>query len=53
MSRNKKLVYGVGVNDISENMSINGKDLPFYDCWSNILKRCYSKVWIEKYPTFI
>ena len=37
----KRLVYGVGVNDFNENVSIDGKSLKSYECWVGMLDRCY------------
>ena len=62
----KKLVYGVGINDADyvvqkfENyIDSNGKKIrrriwvcPFYERWNSMLERCYSKKLHEKYPTY-
>lgn len=37
----KHLVHGVGTNDFSENVSIDGKNLKSYECWVCMLDRCY------------
>ena len=63
----KPTVYGVGVNDVDyvvqkweEIGYIDGKRkkklvwiCPYYLAWRNMLKRCYSSKWQEKYPTYI
>lgn len=62
----KILVYGVGINDASYNLSlkeelprINGKRrqkhvwiCPYYVAWKGMLQRCYSDAWHIKYPTY-
>jgi hypothetical protein len=51
------LVYGVGVNDADYNIrsEINGKIVMciFYITWADMLKRCYSEISKNKYPTYI
>ena len=62
-----KLVYGVGVNDLPYRVQIN-EELPknggkrilksvfrckYYTAWIDMLKRCYSKKYLESYPTYI
>lgn len=58
----KKLIYGVGVNDsldpIAKAEMVNGKwkqvwRCPIYTTWRNILERCYSEKFIEKYPSYV
>ena len=62
-----KLVCGVGVNDADYVVKkletvgyVDGKrkrkivwECAFYRAWTNMLERCYSKKWQEKYPTYI
>lgn len=53
---NRRLVYGVGVNDawyMIHNEG-NGKDArcPAYRKWTNMLDRCYSKNLQERHPTY-
>ena len=62
-----KLVYGVGVNDLSyrtqvwEDVTKNGgkkiRKLVFlckyYTAWKNMLERCYSKKFLESHPSYI
>ena len=56
-----KLVYGVGINDAdyitNPKIKENGKwvhlpQCPYYQKWSDMLKRCYSKKSLEKRPTY-
>jgi hypothetical protein len=57
MQKNKKLVYGVGINDANYVVkpTINGKRVvcPFYEAWKSMLRRCYSAKHQAKYPTYI
>ena len=61
----KKLVYGVGINDADyvveqkKTININGVNkqrlvwaCPYYRTWVNILSRCYSSKFQERYPTY-
>ena len=62
----KKLVYGVGINDadyVTQKFEtigyVDGKrkqklewKCPFYQAWSDMLKRCYSEKYQEKKPTY-
>lgn len=66
MSKKRKLLYGVGVNDadyvveIKEHQGyVNGKQkqrriwvCPFYRVWGNMLHRGYSDKWKNKHPTY-
>ena len=51
------LIYGVGVNDADFNVSrtVFGRSvfLPEYTAWANMLKRCYSKHYKAKQPTYV
>jgi len=60
-----KLVYGVGINDADyavtewETIEVNGKQkrrlvwvCPYYRAWSNMLQRCYSAKFQERWPTY-
>ena len=63
----KKLVYGVGVNDLGyrtqvfEELPKNGGKrvqksvfkCPYYAVWMNMLQRCYSEKFQESNPTYI
>lgn len=62
MRKESKLVYGIGLNDADYQVTvyavISGKKkrfwtCPFYLTWSNMLMRCYSKNYQEKYPTYL
>ena len=50
---NKKLVCGAGINDLAEPVYKNGKHLKFYDAWQAMIRRCYSKKYQAKRPTYI
>lgn len=61
MERKRKLVYGVGVNDVDykvyEYEYINGKQkivwtCRFYRRWYHMLGRCYSQKYQTKKPTY-
>lgn len=47
-----KLVYGVGVNDYKGNIKYNHVHIPSYHTWCQMLKRCYSKDYLDKHPTY-
>lgn len=53
------LVVGVGVNDADYNVANvdnrTGKPslCPYYDRWRGMLRRCYSPIELEKYPTYL
>ncbi len=63
----KKLVFGVGVNDLGYRVHVRelvtengGKRswktvfrCPYYTAWANMLKRCYSEKYLESKPTYI
>ena len=62
-----KLVYGVGVNDLGyrtqvwEYVTKDGGErvrkpvfiCKYYEVWTNMLKRCYSKKYMERNPSYI
>ena len=49
-------VYSVGLNDADYKVQpiINGKRVlcPFYQKWIGMIRRCYSRKWLEKNPTY-
>ena len=47
------LVCGVGINDRSVATTLNGKITKEYALWHDMLKRCFYKPHLEKYPTYI
>lgn len=49
---NKRLIYGVGVNDWDGDVTLNGKSIREYELWSAMLKRCFSKDYKEQRPTY-
>jgi len=63
--RSRKLVYGVGINDAGyvvvkwETIEVNGVrkrkrvwECPYYRTWTNMLERCYSTKFQERWPTY-
>lgn len=53
-----KKVYGVGINDSKEAVYKYEKGVivwvcPYYSRWMNMLKRCYSKIFHKKHPSYI
>lgn len=57
----KKLVYGVGVNDMANQQILirtpEGKVVrlhtdPIYLKWAGMLKRCYSPSWSSRFPSY-
>jgi len=53
----KNQVFGIGINDADYvvNPRINGKQVgcPFYSTWKQMLRRCYSKKWCARAPSYI
>ena len=50
----KNLVYGVGVRTKGERKAYeNGKTTKACHAWLNMLRRCYSPSYQERYPTYI
>lgn len=47
-----KLVYGVGFNDKTRNVFINGKIVKEYALWQSMLNRCHSDKYLKLYPTY-
>ena len=50
--KTQKLVCGIGVNDLTEPVKVNGKNLKFYDTWQAMFRRCYSEQFQSKRPTY-
>lgn len=48
-----RLVYGHGVNDLTDAVTMNRKPKQFYAAWTNMLKRCYSTKYHAENPTYI
>ena len=46
-------VYGVGTTGLEPTRDENGEKLDSYNCWCNMLRRCYSAKFQEKNPTYI
>lgn len=53
----RKPVYGIGINDslYITSASIGGKHVqcPYYQAWSAMIERCYSKAFHKRRPTYI
>lgn len=47
-----KLVYGVGINDKTKPVFVDGKPVKEYDLWQNMLKRCFSEKLQTHRPTY-
>lgn len=48
-----KSVWGVGyIGEGDYKISINGKKTPQYILWSNMINRCYNKIFHSKQPTY-
>ena len=45
-------VYGIGIKGLESAVDENGEQLSSYDCWCEMLRRCYSIKYQEKYPTY-
>lgn len=45
--------YGVGILDGVSTVDAGGVALRSYSVWYDMLKRCYSPKWLEKYPTYV
>lgn len=57
MKFERKLVYGVGINDSLERTEYmkDGKRIkcPIYVMWVNMFKRCYSEAYLETHKSYI
>lgn len=55
--KKNKLIYGHGINDSIEKVSItiDGKIIkcPYYTTWHSMLKRCYDPIEHRNYPNYI
>ena len=53
-SQRKNKLYGVGVNDWDDAVSISySKKIPEYQMWKDLLKRVYSEKYHKKQPTYV
>lgn len=48
----RKLIYGVGVNNYPTTTKVNGVECKSYRVWKDLLKRCYSASYKEKYQSY-
>lgn len=46
-------IYEIGINDYNEKVKIGGIMLKSYTTWIDMIKRCYSKKFQEKRPTYV
>ncbi len=53
MRKKNKLVHGIGINDLDEQVYINCRAIKAYDCWCQVLNRCYSIKSQIKRPTYV
>lgn len=53
MGRQRGMVCGVGVNDYKSPTSVNGKHIPEYKMWTNMLYRVYGTKFKERHPTYL
>ena len=53
MSKKTKLVFGIGVNDYDDSVTINGKSIKSYLTWVNMIRRCYNSKCQIQHPTYI
>lgn len=51
--RTRKIVFGYGINDLDENMSVHGKNTHLYNTWHSMIERCYSDKRLVKQPSYI
>lgn len=48
-----KKLYGIGINDVKDcEEYISVKD-PAYHCWKSMFRRCFSKIDLERNPTYV
>ena len=47
-----KLVYGVGFNDKTRPVSVDGKIVKEYKLWHSMIQRCYSEKYQTRFPTY-
>jgi len=52
MSGKRSLVYGVGVNDWTGNIWVDGKVIREYQLWQDMLKRCFDEKLKQSRPTY-
>ena len=49
----RRLIFGIGVNDFPSRTHVDGKDIIPYTIWHAMMARCYSKARQEKQPTYV
>lgn len=53
LNRLKKKICGVGINDFDASIKINGVHIASYDCWRNMIVRCYDSKEQQRHPSYI
>lgn len=48
----RRLVCGVGINDFEGSIKVDGKHIPSYTTWRNMVVRCYEVRYKTKSPTY-
>lgn len=51
--KRNKLVQGVGRNDVDYPVVVDGNPIKSYEVWNSMLKRCYSKNYLSRHPSYI
>ena len=46
-------ICGVGINDYCGSIKNNGKFIPSYTCWRNMIVRCYNYSELKRHPSYI
>lgn len=53
----RKSIYNVGINDADYRVVYRENNIryvcPFYQRWQNMIKRCYSKINLQKRPSYV
>lgn len=52
MNKNRKPIFGVGINDHPQSVWVNGKVIKEYQVWTDVLRRCYSEFEMNRHPTY-
>lgn len=52
MHKNRKPIFGVGINDHPQSVWVNGKVMKEYQIWTDVLRRCYSEFELNRHPTY-
>ena len=52
MHKNRKPIFGVGINDHPQSVWVNGKVMKEYQIWTDVLRRCYSEFELNRHPKY-